>query len=232
MSQVHQLYRLQQYDTEIFQKKRRLAEVVQLQRETEALIAARQRFALASEAVTKWTTTQTDLNLELGSVNDKARRSENRLYSGQVTNPKELEDLQHEVEALGRRRGVLEDEVLDAMIMLEDAQAELESAQKSLEEIEAGWVKSQASLKAEQNELAVGLHKLMVEREAQKERIDPKALDQYETIRARKNGLAVVPFVNNACTGCHVTVSASMALQVERGERVTCNGCGRILVLL
>ena len=231
MSQVQQLYRLQQYDTEISQKKRRLGEVVQLQRETEALIAARKRFALASETVTKWTTTQTDLNLELGSVNDKARRSENRLYSGQVTNPKELEDLQHEVEALGRRRGVLEDEVLEAMIMLEDAQAELDSAQKSLSEIEAEWEKSQASLQVEQNELAVELHKLMAEREAQKDRIDSKALDQYESIRARKNGLAVVPFINNACTGCHVTVSANMALQVQRGERVTCNGCGRILVL-
>ena len=82
MSQVQQLYRLQQYDTEISQKKRRLAEVLHLQRETEALIAARKHFVLASETVTKWTTTQTDLNLELGSVNDKARRSENRLYSG------------------------------------------------------------------------------------------------------------------------------------------------------
>jgi predicted nucleic acid-binding Zn-ribbon protein len=71
----------------------------------------------------------------------------------------------------------------------------------------------------------------MAEREAQKDRIDAKALDQYESIRARKNGLAVVPFINNACTGCHVTVSANMALQVQRGERVTCNGCGRILVL-
>jgi uncharacterized protein len=231
MSQVQQLYRLQQYDTEISQKKRRLGEVVHLQRETEALIAARKRFALASEIVTKWTTTQTDLNLELGSVNDKARRSEKRLYSGQVTNPKELEDLQHEVEALGRRREVLEDEVLEAMIMLEDAQAELNNAKKSLSEIEATWEKSQASLKAEQNELAVELHKLMAEREAQKDRIDAKALDQYESIRARKNGLAVVPFINNACTGCHVTVSANMALQVQRGERVTCNGCGRILVL-
>jgi ribosomal protein S27E len=28
-----------------------------------------------------------------------------------------------------------------------------------------------------------------------------------------------------------VTVSANIALRVERGERVTCNGCGRILVI-
>jgi predicted nucleic acid-binding Zn-ribbon protein len=230
MSQVQLLYRLQQYDTEITQKKRRLAEVVQLQRETEELLEARKRFATASEEVTRWTTIQTDLNLELGSVNDKAKRSEKRLYSGQVTNPKELEDLQHEVEALGRRRDVLEDEVLEAMIMLEDAQAELDNAQKNREEVKTAWQQSQTLLKAEQNELAIALHGLMAEREALKNRIDTADLKQYESIRKRAHGLAVVPFVNNACTGCHVTVSANQALRVERGERVTCTGCGRILV--
>ncbi|MFN2207042.1 MAG: hypothetical protein ACK2UT_14075, partial [Candidatus Promineifilaceae bacterium] len=128
MSQVQLLYRLQQYDSEITQKKQRLAEVVQLQRETQELLAARKRLQNASDEVTKWTTTQTDLNLELGTVNEEARRSDKRLYSGKVTNTKELEDLQLKVESLGRRRGVLEDEVLDAMIMLEDAQEELSSA--------------------------------------------------------------------------------------------------------
>jgi predicted nucleic acid-binding Zn-ribbon protein len=232
MSQVQQLYRLQQYDTEITQKKRRLSEVLHLQRESEELLAARSRFALASEAVAKCTAAQTDLNLELGSVNEKARRSENRLYSGQVTNPKELEDLQNEVNALGRRRSVLEDEVLDAMIMLEDAQDELNSAQDHLGEIEEAWEQSQTALKTEQNELAIALHRLLAEREEQKNRIDAAALKQYEAIRKRANGLAVVPFVNNACTGCHVTVSANKALQVQRGERVTCTGCGRILIRL
>jgi hypothetical protein len=232
MSQVQQLYRLQQFDSEISQKKQRLTEVVHLQRETEELLAARKRFALATDEVTKWTTAQTDLNLELGGVNEEAKRTENRLYSGQVTNPKELEDLQQKVEALGRRRGVLEDEVLEAMIMLEDAQAEFESAENHLREIGAAWEQSQAALKAEQNQLALALHELIRERETQKERIDPKALADYESIRARANGLAVVAFVNNACMGCHVTVSANKALQVERGERVTCNGCGRILVLI
>ncbi|MFN2141473.1 MAG: zinc ribbon domain-containing protein [Candidatus Promineifilaceae bacterium] len=231
MSQVQLLYRLQQYDSEITQKKQRLAEVVQLQRETQELLAARKRLQNASDEVTKWTTTQTDLNLELGTVNEEARRSDKRLYSGKVTNTKELEDLQLKVESLGRRRGVLEDEVLDAMIMLEDAQEELSSADSDLQQILAKWQDSQASLRAEQNELAMDLHELIEERQKQANRIDAKAYAEYESIRARKNGLAVVPFINNACMGCHVTVSANIALRVERGERVTCNGCGRILVI-
>ncbi len=229
MSQVQHLYRLQQYDSEIAQKKRRLSEVIGLQRETAELLAARNRCTAADAEAAKWTTIQTDLNLELGGVNSKAKRSNQRLYSGQVTNPKELEDLQNEVEALGRRRSALEDELLDAMIMLEDAQEEAASAQKELGEIEAAWERSQSSLQAEQNELAIDLHGLISTRDQQAARIDPEALAVYDSIRARKNGVAVVGLVNNSCMGCHVGVSANKALQAERGERVTCTGCGRIL---
>lgn len=229
MSQLQNLYRLQQYDTEILQKKRRLSEVVQLQRETEKLLSARQRQQETAAAVNKLTAQQTNLNLELGAVNDKAKRSENRLYSGQVSNPKELEDLQHEVEALGRRRAVLEDELLDAMIELEEAQANLDDAVETLAAIESDWQSSQAALKAEQDQLALELHELLGVRSSFEKRVDPAALAEYEAIRTRKHGLAVVGLANNSCMGCHVGVSSNVVLRVERGERVTCIGCGRIL---
>ena len=231
MSSVQQLYRLQLVDSEIAQKKRRLAEVVHQQRETGDLLAARQRFAHATDEVAQWTARQTDLNLELGAVNEKAKRSNQRLYSGKVTNPKELEDLQHEVEALGRRRASLEDEILETMIMLEDGQAELAAAKKALAEIETDWQKKQASLQEEQGELALSLHELLTARKKQEERIDAALLAKYETIRARKNGVAVAELVNGTCMGCHVGMSAQRAKQVERGEIVTCGGCGRILYL-
>src|SRR5210317_1168749 len=122
MSQVGQLYSLQQIDTEIRSKKQRLGEVIQLQRETEELIAARQRAQAADEELSIWQTRQNDLNLELGSLSNEAQRTDNRLYSGNVKNPKELEDLQNKVQELGRRRAALEDEILEAMIMIEDTQ--------------------------------------------------------------------------------------------------------------
>ncbi len=229
MSQVQQLYRLQQYDNEITRKKRRLAEVIQSQRETEELLAARERFEKAADEVAKWTATQTDLNLELGTVNNKAKRSEQRLYSGQVSNPKELEDLQHEVESLGRRRGALEDKILEAMITFEDAQSEFESAENSLREIESGWEQSQLALREEQGQLAIQLQNLLKVRQKHKARIGSDSLAEYEALRARKNGVAVVELADGTCMGCHVSVSAQKAKQAERGESVTCNGCGRIL---
>jgi predicted nucleic acid-binding Zn-ribbon protein len=229
MSQAQQLYRLQQIDTETRQRKQRLAEVIHLQRETEELLAGRQRASIAENELQTWQTRQNDLDLELGSLNNETRRTEQRLYSGNVKNPKELEDLQNKVQALGRRRGVLEDEILEAMIMIEDAQAELETAAESLAEIQAGWEKVQANLKLEQNELALRLHELMGVRQEQLPLIEKQLLADYEQLKKRKSGVAVASLVDNRCSGCHLTVSANKVKRAEQGEIVTCGGCWRIL---
>lgn len=229
MAQVQQLFRLQQLDSDIAAKKARLKEVLGLQRETQELLAARLRAETAVTTLHKQQALLDDLNLEVAGVVDKARRSEQRLYSGKVTNPKELTDLEQEIASLGRRRAALEDEVLDAMIAVEEAQAEDTDARESLAEIGAGWELAQANLKAEQNDLALALHGLLGQRAEQAGTVDGPTLAEYDALRARKNGLAVVALVDHSCSGCHVRLPENKVLQAERGEMVRCSGCGRIL---
>lgn len=229
MSQVRQLYTLQLIDTEIQQKKGRLSEVLRLQQETEELKAARQRDQAASAELQKWQMRQNELNLELGSLNSEAKRANQRLYSGNVKNPKELEDLEHKVAEISRRENALEDEILEAMIMIEEAQEEKDQASESLAGIEEAWKQAQEHLQEEQNELALRLHRLMETRGKQVALIDQTLLAQYDRLKSRKSGVAVAGLENNRCTGCHLTVSANKVKQAERGEIVTCGSCGRIL---
>ena len=229
MSQVRQLYRLQQTDSEISAKKLRLTEVIHLLRESEELQAARARDIKATEKLQTWQTRQTALNLEQGSINNESKRTENRLYSGNVTNPKELADLQHKIEALGRRNAVLEDEILEAMIMVEEAQEEKSTAGAQLAGVLSVWEKEQVSLKVEQNDLALRLHALLEMRQKQAALIDEKTLTTYEQLKVRKGGVAVAGLINNRCAGCHLTVSGIKIQRIERGELVTCGGCSRII---
>ncbi|MFZ1396532.1 MAG: hypothetical protein WAS33_06535, partial [Candidatus Promineifilaceae bacterium] len=110
---MHQLFQLQKLDTEIDEKKKRLGDVLKAQKEPQSLLAARQRDEAARAELQKWQAKHQDLTLEVGGLSSKAKNSENKLYSGKVTNPKELSDLQQEIEALGRRKAVLEDAVLE-----------------------------------------------------------------------------------------------------------------------
>ena len=123
MSQARVLYDLQQIDTEIRTKKQRLGEVLRLQKDPPALVAAREVAAAADADLQRWRARHKELTLEIAGVADKAKRSEERLYSGAVKVPKELTDLQHEVEALGRRRAALEDEELKVMMAVDERQA-------------------------------------------------------------------------------------------------------------
>jgi predicted nucleic acid-binding Zn-ribbon protein len=59
-----------------------------------------------------------------------------------VTNPKELTDLQQEVEALTRRKAALEDEVLNVLVKVEDAQTEKTAADEVLTTAAAQWEKT------------------------------------------------------------------------------------------
>ncbi|MEZ4512849.1 MAG: hypothetical protein R3C62_13340 [Chloroflexota bacterium] len=232
MSQIQQLYRLQQIDTEIRQKKQRLAEVLRAQKETEALLAAREREKTAVSTLKKWQGTHSNLNLELGSLNSKAKSAENRLYSGNVKNPKELTDLQDQIAAMGRQRSGLEEQMLEAMIMVEDAEAEAQAATTARSSEEAQWQQAQADYKEEQNTLALRLHHLLGARPKQVEQIDPKLLQDYERIGQRNGGEAVALLKLNMCQGCRITVSANKVKEVVEGKVTHCGGCGRILVAI
>lgn len=229
MSQVDLLYRLQHVDDEIRESKRRLAEVVRLQTESSVLKEARQREGAAAAKFQKWRARQTDLNLELKSLNDKARRSEQRLYSGVVKNPKELTDLQQETESLSRRRQVLEDELLETMIIAEDAEADQEAAAADLRRVAAEWQQSQQDLQEEQATLVQHINELNAEREQHVTLLSPGSLAAYESAVRRVGPVAVVALSNGRCRGCQVRVPANLVKAADEGQLVTCDSCSRIL---
>jgi predicted nucleic acid-binding Zn-ribbon protein len=230
MSQAQQLYHLQEIDSSIREKKTRLTEVLQAQKETPELIAARTRSSKADAELQTWQSQRRDLNLELESLNSKAKRSEQRLYSGNVKNPKELSDLQSEIASLGRRRAALEDEILEAMIMIEEAETEKTAADESLNKVSAKWERAQSNYKQEQNEVALALHQFMNQRKEQLKMISAEALSEYDSLSRSKNGVAVAKLRANMCLGCRTTVSAQVERMSRQGQLVYCGNCGRIIV--
>jgi predicted nucleic acid-binding Zn-ribbon protein len=229
MSQIDRLFRLQQIDDEITQKKQRFGEILRLQKESKELGAARLRAKSAAAELQKCRTQQQDLNLELTSLNNKTKQSENRLYSGLVKNPKELADLQSGIESLKRQRATLEDEVLEAMILFEDAEEENNEASSELAEIEETWNASQAHLKGEQSNLVQRINELNQVRKGHTESIPANLMAAYEHVTKRGQAPAVAELKNNRCRACQVTVPATLVKGADEGKLVYCDNCGRIL---
>jgi predicted nucleic acid-binding Zn-ribbon protein len=210
--------------------RRRLAEVEAAVGESEVLRQARQAVERAQAAVQKWTLRQRDLELEIGGLSDKISGVEQRLYSGVIKNPKELADLQADVAALGRRRQKLEDDLLEAMVEREEAEAAHAQAQERLSETEAHWSAQRADLMDEREALQGRLAGIEQERAVLLPEIEASDLTTYESLRRRKGGVAVVQVRDGACGGCGVAVSPSLEWQLRQGKLVCCANCERIIV--
>lgn len=229
MSEVQQLYRLQQIDTEIQEIRHRLGDVLKALKDDAHLLAIREQANMAKAELTTWQTRHKDLSLEDDALRSKAKRSEDRLYSGLVKNPKELTDLQNEIASLGKRRANLEDEILEAMIMVEEYEAEHDTVHEKLERTETEWQRSQAELTEDRNSLALRLQALTKQRSAQLPLVSDSAFALYEAISKRHGGQAVVLLKGNMCQGCQLNVSASRIKEVDEGRLVQCDICDRIL---
>ena len=136
MSQPVQLYNLQQIDTKLDKTRARLKEI-EIALNEDAVIRNAQQEATTVEG--NYQTAQKELKRaedEVQSQHQKIKNNQKTLYGGSVKNPKELEDLQNEAEALKRYLSVLEDRQLEKMIAFEEAEAAYNASQTNLAEVE------------------------------------------------------------------------------------------------
>ena len=230
MHRTEQLYNLQCTDSEFDKLARRLRQVEASLSETEELRQARLDLQAAEQALGRRQIKLRDLELENAGLADKLKANEQRLYGGTVKNPKELTGLQDENASLKRRKGQLEDVILEVMIEVEDTQERVHDARQHLTHVEERWRAEQERLAAERAELQDNLRALGERRQALRAAISPDDLDIYDDLRQRKGGQATALLKEDTCQGCQVSLPSSKAQQVRQGEvLVFCGNCGRIL---
>lgn len=230
MSKAETLYRLQIIDLEIDERSRRLKEVKAILEGNEELGRARQALQNGEKKLSQQRAKLRDQELEMRSLNNKIASVEDRLYSGHIKNPKELASRQDEIQYLKRRKGGLEDQVLEAMIEVEESEASVTEQRERLARLEEEWQETQARLSAEQNELVNRLRQLKAKRAKLQKTIEAGDLAWYEDLRHRRGGRAVALLEGDLCQTCRVTLPSSKAQQARQGKVLTlCGSCERIL---
>jgi predicted nucleic acid-binding Zn-ribbon protein len=231
MSEARQLYQLQLVDSEWDAKSARLADVNARLGVTDDVDRARQAVDEIAETLEGLMARLRALDLEVGGVSAKLKVNQDRLYGGKVRNPKELSSLQDEAAALRRRLSSLEDDQLELMIAVEEEEAESAERQARLRQIEETWKLRQEALQSEKGELELALQDLEEQRSALRPRISATTRSDYDHLRSRLGGTAVVLLKRGVCQACGVDVPTGMAQAAERGEGLHhCPICGRLLV--
>jgi len=114
--------------------------------ESAELAAARKTAAATEAELQRWHAAQKNAELEAQTLAQQIAARDKELMSGRVSQPKELESLQANIEALRRQRSSVEDSGVEAMTQVETLSRQLAAEQQTLQQIEEQWQSSQAGL--------------------------------------------------------------------------------------
>ncbi len=230
MSRASSLHRLQTLDLQIDRRQARLKVIGEILGDSAAVSAARQTLSDAEANLRAARSASQRAEEEVASNRAKLEEAEKRLYGGSVHNPKELQDLQAEVESLTRFRATLEDRLLEAMVAAEAAEADQRSAEAALSQAAGQTADRDTALAAERDQLSAEVERLTAEREAALANVTQGDLALYTQVRDNRGGLAVALVQDDTCGACGLTVAHSLRQEIRQGDNlVRCIQCGRIL---
>ena len=231
MNVTKQLYQLQELDLEIESNEQALNQIASQLGESQAVVRAQTKFTQANQHVEELKRQQHSAEWEINDLVDKLTAAEKKLYSGTIANPKELSNLQHEVDGLKARRNQLEDETLETMNQVELATATVASISTELKRLEAEWHNQQQQLSTDMEQLKTILSDLKHKRQQLSTKIDPSAVEFYHELKKQK-GTAVAKIEQGICCGCRISLSTAELQQARSDSLVHCSSCGRILFLV
>jgi predicted nucleic acid-binding Zn-ribbon protein len=165
---------------------------------------------------------------DLKAEKEKIKKWEARLT--EIRSNRDYQALSREIEAARKANLGIEDEILKKMQEIEDLKTSISQKEQDMSGLSEG-------LSAERSELEEKLRsindKISAEdqlRTQAKQAVDDRWLRQYETIRKRRDGVAVVAVLDEHCQGCHMGIPPQLYNIVLKGERIeTCPYCHRIV---
>lgn len=230
MPQVFKLFRLQNFDSQIDQ-------LIQQQKRIYTELEDDARIKQSRYELDEFNKILINQQKKLKNVEEKGKalqikleQNQSSLYGGRINNPKELTDLQQEAASLRNLIQAVEEDQLNLMIEVETSQQQHTNMQNSLNQLEHEFEARREELRGELDILTNQLDRLKEERLTIAKTTFEEDLKLYDSIRAKRGGIAVAVIVDQACSACGSTLSASLVHQAKSPNILAfCDTCGRIL---
>ena len=170
--------------------------------------------------------------VDVEQVVSRIERDQKRLEAGQGT-PKELEQLQHELVSLEKRRAELEEVELEVMMRIDGLDARINALASERDALD----KEIASLRVEKEQAISEIESMMKKTEQDRSElassVEPELLALYEKVRGSADGIGAARLHNGQCEGCHLALNAAEVTRLKAlpdDEVVRCEECRRILI--
>lgn len=230
MSESFNLFRLQQFDLnrmKILRRQKEIKKIIDSDSEVQKALA---RLVAAQDAVNVATKTYDDIHNQVEERDLKLKYSQAKLFGGQISNPKELQDLEAESKALKAYIAELSEQQFIALEELEERQKTLKEAEDFLAEVKSQTATKHAKLMGEHKQLEEKLPNILFQRESLRSQISNENYKAYVALFKSKGGRAVVEVVESCCEACGVQLAPRDIQRAKSpSDIVYCKTCGRML---
>lgn len=176
---------------------------------------------------------QTKAEQDVDQVRQRAARDQQRLDSGAVTSPKDLENLQKEIASLAKRQGDLEDVVLEVMERRESAQERIAELTERVGAVQGRIDEATGRRDAASEEINAEAATVTKEREVIAGSVPADLLKLYDKLREQQGGIGAAKLYARSCQGCRQELAITELSEIRAAAPdtvVRCENCRRILV--
>ena len=232
MSEIERLYELQELDLRIVNLENEIARLEAKLSDDSILAEASKRLRALEAHADQFAARRRTVDRTLEGLQDRLERIQARLYSGAITNVKEMEAAEAERAVTERSIAENEDELLEIMVTAEEIDESLAKGRQIVGKLENQRQADISSLTAKVDDARGKLLTLSPQRSEMTAAISPPTLHRYETLRSSKGGMAIARVERGLCSGCRMALTTSELQRVRSAtDPMSCGSCRRLLYL-
>lgn len=229
--QIKLLVELQELDSQILKIKRELEFIPEQMKELEDKFTEEAiNLKKCEDELKTIQLKRKEKELDLESKEGGIKKYQSQLY--QIKTNKEYSALQQEIERAKADNSLIEEEILKILDQIDTQNQKIAKEKELLKASESNYNEEKKKKAEESKQLESQLEGLNGGRAALTPKIDKIILSKYERISKNKDGLAVVPVVNEACNGCFRIMPPQVTNEIKmKRDLVLCDNCSRILYI-
>ena len=224
------LLELQATDQELAEKQRVYGQIVTTLEKRGGLEQLQERSETARKTFLEAKLEVGRIESDVATLTERVSTLEERLYSGTITSVRELTAVETEHSSAKRSLAQAQESLEPAQTEQLEAQSVYEDGKERLQKKETVWLSEEQDL-TEQRDLLIGECNVFgAKRLAATKNIPPSDLAHYESLLARKAGVAVARVARGVCQGCRVRLPLREQSKLRTADSlISCGTCGRIL---
>jgi uncharacterized protein len=173
----------------------------------------------------------TDLELTQKADEDKIKKINREMFGGKVVNPREVANLEKEIELIKKKKDHDEERLLELYESVDEPKAAFEAAHKKAEAKRAELAERKKKAVEERKLLEEAYSQLGAKRGDATKGISPTTLGRYDSIRQKHAGIGMarINLKTSMCEACG-THLPEKSIEMAKDDRIaSCEACHRIL---